>query len=155
MSAAAIAIGRRGKPEGRHFAIFTTCTGACQHSILEWARPTGQPVVVVSGDDEFAVVLRDQMAAARGATAALLDGRGSDPEWPLRVAEDCLRALGFLLLAWAWARMARVAACHADDAWYADKRNAARFGVTWLLPEAGWLWQRVGRQDAILPPAAR
>jgi len=109
----------------------------------------------VPGDDEFAVALRDQVAAARGATTALLEGRQRDPEWALRVADDYLRAFGFLLLTWAWARMARVAARHANDPWYADKLHAARFGVTWLLPEAGWLWQRVGRREAILPPAAR
>ncbi len=109
----------------------------------------------VAGDQEFAVVLRDHVAAARGATAVLLDGCNGDPEWPLRVADDFLRAFGFLLLTWAWARLARSAARHASEPWYVDKLHAARFGVTWLLPEAEWLWQRVRRREVFLPPAAR
>jgi alkylation response protein AidB-like acyl-CoA dehydrogenase len=106
------------------------------------------------GADEFAAALREHLGAARVATAALLDGREADPEWPLRVADDYLRAFGFMLLAWAWARIARAARRHAGDAWHDDKLRAARFGVQWLLPEGVSLWQRVRRREAVLPPAA-
>ena len=105
-----------------------------------------------AADDEFGTALREQVAQARGATAALLQGRADDPEWPLRVADDYLRALGFTLLAWAWARSAAAAMRHAGDAWFDDKLRAARFGVQWLLPEATLGWQRVGRREAALPP---
>jgi len=115
----------------------------------EAARAEAQPLLA-----EFAAALRTQVAAARAATAALLDGRGADPEWPLRVADDYLRALGFTLLAWAWTKSARAALRQTGDAWHDDKRRAARFGVQWLLPEARWRWQRVCDREAALPAAA-
>ena len=102
----------------------------------------------------FANALRRQIAAARDATAALRDGRSADPEWPLRVADDYLRALGFTLLAWAWAASARAALRETHekhDAWLQAKLDAARFGVQWLLPEADWRWHRVQARDAALP----
>jgi hypothetical protein len=103
----------------------------------------------------FATALREQTAAVRSATATLAAGRATDPEWPLRAADDYLRGLGFTLLAWAWARTARVARPLADaapgDAWFDDKLKAARFGVQWLLPEARWRWQRVTAAEATLP----
>jgi alkylation response protein AidB-like acyl-CoA dehydrogenase len=103
---------------------------------------------------EFAAALRAQSGAARDATQALLDGRAVDPEWPLRVADDYLRALGFTLLAWAWMRSAQAASLHAGSPWHDDKLRAARFGVQWLLPEAGWRWQRVRANEAVLPAPA-
>jgi hypothetical protein len=78
-----------------------------------------------------------------------------DPEWALRVADDYLRAMGLLLLAWAWLKIAHAAQGHPADAWYGEKMSAARFGMQWLLPEAEWLWHRVRNRDAVLPPAAR
>jgi alkylation response protein AidB-like acyl-CoA dehydrogenase len=102
---------------------------------------------------EFADALRTQTAAARAATAVLVDGARSDLEWPLRVADDYLRAIGFTLLAWAWLKRAAAAAPLAGDAWADDTLRAARFGVQWLLPEAAWRWQRVSAQRAELPMA--
>lgn len=102
---------------------------------------------------DFGVALQSEIAAARSATAMLLDGRGSDPEWPLRVADDYLRAIGFTLLAWAWLRSAQAALRWAgDSSWHEAKVRAARFGVQWLLPESSWRWARVRRHDAALPP---
>ncbi|HUN94540.1 MAG TPA: acyl-CoA dehydrogenase family protein [Burkholderiaceae bacterium] len=101
---------------------------------------------------EFAQALRAQVDAARAATAALLDGREGDPEWPLRVADDYLRGIGFTLLAWAWMRSVQAALRHTCDAWHDEKMRTARFGVQWLLPEAQWRWQRVLARHAVLPP---
>ena len=100
---------------------------------------------------EFIEALSDQIAATRAAVGALLAAREADPDWSLRVADDFLRGLGFTLLAWAWARSARVALPQVADAWYADKVKAARFGVQWLLPEANFRWQRVMAREAVLP----
>ncbi|HSW20505.1 MAG TPA: acyl-CoA dehydrogenase, partial [Ramlibacter sp.] len=102
----------------------------------------------------FGAAVHEQAAAARGATAALLQGCEADPEWPLRVADDFLRGLGLTLLAWAWAHIAERALPQAADPWYADKLRAARHGLQWLLPEAAWRWQRVRARGAALPPAA-
>jgi hypothetical protein len=100
---------------------------------------------------DFANALREQVAQARAATASLLAGHAADPEWPLRVADDYLRALGLTLLAWAWAISARATLRHAGQPWYEDQLRAARFGVQWLLPEAQWRWQRVRSREAVLP----
>jgi hypothetical protein len=100
---------------------------------------------------DFADALRAQTAAAREATAALLDGRQADAEWPLRVADDYLRGIGLCLLAWAWLRRAAAALPRAGDAWCDDTLRAARFGVQWLLPQAAVHWQRVRAQQAQLP----
>jgi len=114
--------------------------------VAEAARAEGDPRL-----DVFAAALRRQVAAVRAATMSLRDGRAADPEWPLRVADDYLRALGFTLLAWGWAASARAALCEDGDAWLQGKVDAARFGVQWLLPEADWRWQRVHARGAVLP----
>jgi alkylation response protein AidB-like acyl-CoA dehydrogenase len=103
----------------------------------------------------FAAALREQVQAARTATAALAAGRADDPEWPLRVADDYLHAMGWTLLGWAWARSARTAlslcASAANDPWLQAKLDTARYGLQWLLPEAGLRWQRVQAREAALP----
>ena len=104
------------------------------------------------GDDEFGAALRGQLGQARAAIATLVDGRDADPEWPLRVADDVLRAVGFALLGWAWMRMARAA--RRDGGWHREKRRVARFGVQWLLPEGELLWQRVRQRELALPLVA-
>jgi alkylation response protein AidB-like acyl-CoA dehydrogenase len=100
---------------------------------------------------EFADALRAQVAAAHAATAALVNGARDDAEWPLRAADDYLRGIGLTLLAWAWLKRAAAAWPKTGDAWHDDTVRAARFGVQWLLPEAGWRWQRVQAQQAELP----
>lgn len=105
----------------------------------------------------FAAALAAQLDAWGTAQALLVEGARADPEWPLRVADDLLHAIGHALLAWAWARIARVAvaaqaagtACggRRADAWLA----AARHGIDWLLPQAQVHWARVVRRDAALP----
>ena len=110
-------------------------------------RAAGEPALL-----EFSAALESEVATARAATALLLDGRASDPEWLLRVADDYLRAIGFTLLAWAWLRSAQAALPRASSsAWHDDKLKAARFGVQWLLPESEWRWARVRARDAALP----
>lgn len=106
----------------------------------------------VVGLETFGNALDEQINAAKAALGALAAARQADPEWALRVADDFLRGLGLTLLAWAWARSARVALPHEEtDVWYADKVKTARFGVQWLLPEANWRWQRVMARHAELP----
>jgi alkylation response protein AidB-like acyl-CoA dehydrogenase len=100
---------------------------------------------------EFADALCAEVAAARAATAALVNGARHDAEWPLRAADDYLRGIGLTLLAWAWLKRAAAAWPKTGDAWHDDTLRAARFGVQWLLPEAGWRWQRVQAQHAELP----
>ena len=104
----------------------------------------------------FGSALAEQLECWRQADAALIDGAAEDNEWPLRIADDYLMAVGHALMAWAWARIAR---CAHDPArlplpggrtstqWF----DAARFGVEWLLPQAATHWTRVRRSEAALP----
>jgi hypothetical protein len=112
----------------------------------EQAAGAGEPAL-----KEFTDALSAQIDATRDALGALLAAREADPDWALRVADDFLRGLGFTLLAWAWARSARIALPQVADAWYVSKVKAARFGVQWLLPEASYRWQRVMARHAVLP----
>jgi alkylation response protein AidB-like acyl-CoA dehydrogenase len=95
--------------------------------------------------------LQQQIEAVRQATAALVEGHAEDTEWPLRVAGDYLDGAGHALLAWAWARSARVALAQPDERLREHKLAIARYGREWLLPEAGACWQRVLARHAALP----
>lgn len=101
--------------------------------------------------EDLAAALQAQVDALREATARLYVGRRDDPTWAYRVADDYLQAFGWVLMGWAWLRTARFAAPRRADAWYATQFDAARYGLEWLLPEAGWRLQQVGRRQAVLP----
>ena len=103
------------------------------------------------GLQPFADALQDQLDRWAAAQATLLDGARSDAEWPLRVADDYLAAIGHALLAWAWARIARTAADVEGGRSATRWRDAARYGIDWLLPQAAVHWARVMRRDAALP----
>ncbi|MBR7972524.1 acyl-CoA dehydrogenase [Burkholderia vietnamiensis] len=61
-------------------------------------------------------------------SAALLDASDADPELPYRVADDYLALLGWLLLAFAWARTLRIVGVGAtDDPFRADKREVGGY----------------------------
>ena len=98
---------------------------------------------------DFAAGLREQILAVRAASAALI--AGTDREWPLRVADDYLMGLAHLLLAWAFAASARAALGLSDTAWAQAKTDRMRYGVQWLLPQAGVHWQRVMARGHALP----
>ncbi len=69
------------------------------------------------------------------ATDALARDAAQDAELPARAAEDYLRLIGTVALAFAWCRAARVA-----DAAHADKRESARYFFDYVLPDAEhWL----------------
>ena len=129
--------------------------GATLEALLLALAP-GTPVAGTDADAdaEFAEALAQQLAQLRHTTRLLIDGRATDPEWPLRIAGDYLRGLGFVLLAWAWARTttaAQAGLALSGDPWYQGKLQAARYGLQWLLPEAALCWQRVSRREAVLP----
>jgi hypothetical protein len=105
----------------------------------------------------FADALADQLQAWDEAETLLLAGARDDPEWPLRIADDLLQGVGHVLLAWAWARIARQAAsaqaggAACGERAAADWLASARHGIDWLLPQAQVHWARVRRRDAALP----
>ncbi len=126
---------------------------ATLHSLLDDLQAEAGQVMGQPELRPFCDALLAEIATARAATARLLEGRQADPQWPLRVADDYLRAIGFLLLAWAWLRQAQAALPQAGSAWHDEKLQSARFGLQWLLPEAAWRWQRVQSSGAALPAA--
>ncbi|MGU7784191.1 acyl-CoA dehydrogenase family protein [Burkholderia sp. PU8-34] len=61
-------------------------------------------------------------------TADVMRASADDPELPYRVADDYLALVGWLLLAFAWARTLRIAAdAPHDDPFYADKRELGAY----------------------------
>jgi len=93
--------------------------------------------------NDFALALADQARQVEQATAALRAGAATDPEWPLRVADDYLMGLAHALLAWSFAASARAAAELPDRAWAEAKTARMRFGLQWILPDSLPCWQRV------------
>jgi hypothetical protein len=59
-----------------------------------------------------------------------------------------------LLLAWALAASARAALADPDLAWAAAKTERMRYGLQWIVPQAGVHWQRVQSVLPALPCAA-
>jgi alkylation response protein AidB-like acyl-CoA dehydrogenase len=104
----------------------------------------------------FARALAGELDAWLSAIDALREGACGDADYPLRVADDLLAAVGHALMAWAWARIARVAQC-GDGVPGAGGRDAAQwlasatFGLQWLLPQARVHWARVMQPRAELP----
>jgi alkylation response protein AidB-like acyl-CoA dehydrogenase len=104
----------------------------------------------------FGAALQAQLECWQAAQNALLEGAAADAQWPLRVADDMLAGIGHALMAWAWARLARAAAdpqthIPAGARSAAQWRDAARFGLEWLLPQAQVHWHRVHTREAALP----
>lgn len=102
----------------------------------------------------FADALRQHTGAARDGFAALQRAVATDPEAPLRVADDVLAGLAHTLMAWAFAASARAAVQDPDTAWATAKVDRMRYGVQWLLPQAAVHWQRVALAPSPLPAAA-
>ena len=117
----------------------------------EAARCRSQPALL-----PFADALDAQLAAWGTVQQALLAAAASDAEYALRVADDVLAGIGHALMAWAWARVARVSV-DAGRAPAAGGRSAAQwlesatFGLQWLLPQAQVHWARALQREAALP----
>jgi alkylation response protein AidB-like acyl-CoA dehydrogenase len=104
----------------------------------------------------FADALAQQLSQWEAAMQTLQACRASDPEHPLRVADDVLAGVGHALLAWAWARIARTTAQDASPAVPGARPagqwlQSATFGLQWLLPQAQVHWQRATQPGLALP----
>jgi hypothetical protein len=87
------------------------------------------------GCGEFAASLRTAATALAAAVKEVGELAAVDAELPHRVAGDFLRAFGLVLLAFAWARSARLARPRAQvDPFYRDKLVTAQFFFDYLLP---------------------
>ena len=72
-------------------------------------------------------------------TRAIVQRHAADPETAYRVADDYLALIGWLLLAFAWARASRLAWApeREGDGFYAQKRETARFFFDYPLAAFG------------------
>ncbi|NML34790.1 acyl-CoA dehydrogenase [Paraburkholderia antibiotica] len=69
-------------------------------------------------------------------TEKLLEQGVADKELPYRVADDYLAMIGWLLLAYAWARTLRIAeTVDTDENFYAEKRATARYFFDYRIAE--------------------
>ena len=66
-----------------------------------------------------------------------------DRERAFRIADDFLHGLGHALMAWAWARITRVALKFPDRAACRRRIDLAEHGRRWVLPAARVHWERV------------
>lgn len=87
---------------------------------------------------EHSAALRDWCDRLEDATQSLASDAANDAELPARAAEDYLRLVGTVALAFAWCRSARVA----DDA-FAHKRESARYFFDHVLLSAEHWLRRV------------
>ncbi|CAG2153374.1 acyl-CoA dehydrogenase family protein [Cupriavidus numazuensis] len=101
----------------------------------------------------IAYAVRRQVANAYLATTTIIVRAKADAEYPYRVADDYLRALGYVLLSWAWLRLARAAGEEADLTYGREKMGMVEFALDWLLPDSVAHWERVMNDQARLPEA--
>ncbi len=78
--------------------------------------------------------LQALVAEVQRITGEIERGSMSDRELPYRVADDYLALLGWLLLAFAWARTLRIVLdAAANDPFYAEKRSTAQYFFAYPL----------------------
>ena len=95
----------------------------------------------------FGQALREQLLEWEHTQAALLRAAPEDAQRPLQVADDVLMGVGFALMAWAWARIARTSLSPPGTGLSGGRSPAewlqsATFGIQWLLPQAAVHWRR-------------
>nr|WP_288359226.1 acyl-CoA dehydrogenase family protein [uncultured Pseudomonas sp.] len=106
----------------------------------------------VAAGGEYADSLKKLCANVQGLVKGIFANAESDGEYPYRIAGDFLHLLGWVLLAFAWARSSRLAApLLVEDPWYQEKLDSAGFFFTYLLPETEL---RIARIEAARAPLA-
>ncbi|MCC8395720.1 acyl-CoA dehydrogenase [Paraburkholderia sp. MMS20-SJTR3] len=118
-------IGDRGEKLRELLAHILDEAAACSHKETAPAELT-----------RIGHTLEQLCASASQITEELLEQSAADKELPYRVADDYLAMIGWLLLAYAWARTLRIA--HATDSaetFYAEKRATARYFFDYRIAE--------------------
>lgn len=100
---------------------------------------------------DFSTALREQIAAARHTTAAVVEAAQADAEAPLRAADDYLFAMAHLLLAWAYSASARAAKALPASPFTEAKLQRMAYGLRHVLPQAAVHWQRACTCSRPLP----
>lgn len=104
----------------------------------------------------FGHALSAQLEQWQASNSALVNGAQRDPDWPLEVADDYLRATGHLMMAWSWTQIALATQrpMEGETAGHRTPRDwltAAQFGMDWLLHEAQPHWSRLLGTSRALP----
>lgn len=128
--------------------------GATLQQLLSILGAEADACVAVPSTRSFGQALREQLAALTEETDKLCAESQSDIELPYRAADDYLRWLGLVLLAYAWARAARLVE-DMEASLRQRKRLAAQFYFDVLLTEADYRRQLIGKARAGLPAVTR
>jgi alkylation response protein AidB-like acyl-CoA dehydrogenase len=99
----------------------------------------------------FAEVLAPLLSRWRSVTQTLIEEAPTAPALAYGVANDYLRLAGLCVLAFWWARTARIVATKLADPFYRVKFETARFYFDHLLPEAELRFALIERRHAPLP----
>jgi hypothetical protein len=111
--------------------------GRAFRQLLAVMREEAAQVCEPAGGASFCAELALLCNKFEGVQIELRDHAVDDPEYPYRAAGDFLRLCGVALLAFAWARAARVALALTDsDPLRISKLQTASFFFAYLLPEA-------------------
>ncbi|TBU83144.1 acyl-CoA dehydrogenase [Pseudomonas daroniae] len=106
----------------------------------------------VAAGGEYAEQLKALCVRFRGLVKDIFAHAQNDDEYPYRIAGDFLHLIGWSLLAFAWARSARlVQPLLAEDCWYQKKLDSAAFFFSYLLPEIELRTARIDAARAPLP----
>jgi len=110
--------------------------GAAFDQLLKLIAVEVQACNAVSACATFGQQLQATSSAVSTVVAMILRETPTDRELPYRIADDFMRAFGLLMLAFAWARTARIAQARAEaDDFYKDKLVTAHFCFDFVLPE--------------------
>ena len=83
----------------------------------------------------FTTTAKATIARLREATQTMIESARTDAELAYRVADDFLRATGFVLIAQGWARADAVSARSPDDAFHRAKCDTAQHCFSHVMPE--------------------
>lgn len=110
--------------------------GAAFAQLMKLIEAEAQACNAMAACAAFAEQLHTASSALANTVALILREVATDTELPYRVADDLMRAFGLLMLAFAWARTARIAQSHdGADEFYKDKLVTAQFCFDFVLLE--------------------
>jgi hypothetical protein len=102
----------------------------------------------------FATALRAQVQAWLAAVQDLVARHQAEPERAFAIADDMLHATGYMMMAWAWCRIALacqsgvpLAGARPHDEW----QRSARYGIDWVLDAAHMHHARLQGDSRALP----
>jgi hypothetical protein len=124
--------------------------GSALQSLLRVVELEAEQCLAHARYRNFGLQLQAQLHAFVEETQTLCTQASADVELPYRAADDYLRWLGLILVAYAWARAARVAES-AEKAIRTEKEGIAQFYFDHVLVEADYRRQMLKKARTPLP----